>query len=70
MNEWFTEKPNMCSDGQWRAIKYFQRQLGWDDDHLKNYALKITKLESEKFLDVPTTRKVIAGMKRTLDGKK
>ena len=54
--------PSGCSRPQWRKIRWLQKQLQWNDKNLRGYINHVTGLDHEKFLDVPTARRLIAGM--------
>jgi hypothetical protein len=54
--------PPGCSAAQWRQIKWLHRKSRWND---RNYIKHVTKLEHERFLDVASSRQVIAGLVRS-----
>lgn len=56
-----------CSPEQWRKIKWLQRKLRWNDQNLRGYIKRVTKMEHERFLDVPSARRVITGLVRVME---
>jgi hypothetical protein len=60
-------KPQKISDGQWRHIRWLQRQLCWDDSNLRSYVQKVAKVDHERFLTVRLAKDVITGMRSTLN---
>lgn len=49
---------------QYRAIKYFQRRLGWNDRRLTTYIKKYAKVDAIRFLTVAKARGIIAGLQK------
>jgi len=62
--------PNAITDKQWRAIRYYQRALKMDEQHLDNFIKKITKIESRYWLRTTHARAIITGLKKTLEYKR
>lgn len=58
--------PPGCSRPQWRKIRWLQRELRWNDTNLRGYVKHQTGLDHERFLDVPSARKVITGLVKVL----
>lgn len=53
-----------CADGQWRKIRWLQRQLRWSDTHLINYVKKECGIHHVQFLTAWGARAVITGMEK------
>jgi hypothetical protein len=53
-----------CGFTQWQRIQYLRRQLGWTDEHLRNFLKMIAKVDHERFLDAPGARAVLAGLQK------
>lgn len=53
-----------CEDGQWRKIRWLQRQLRWDDTHLVNYINRLCGIHHARFLTTWGARAVITGLEK------
>lgn len=59
------EKHHGCSEGQWRKIRWLQRELGWSDLHLWHYIKQHAHIDHIRWLcDVRQVRAVITGMEK------
>lgn len=54
-------------DGQWRKIRWLQRQLQWSDLHLLNYVKKQCGISHVRFLTTYGARAVITGMEAIME---
>lgn len=57
-----------CGDGQWRKIRWLQRQLRWSDTHLVNYIQKECGIHHVQFFTAWGARAVITGMEKIHEG--
>jgi hypothetical protein len=55
-----------CGDGQWRKIRWLQRELRWSDTHLINYIKRECGIHHVQFLTVWGARAVINGMEKIM----
>jgi hypothetical protein len=53
-----------CGATQWQRIQYLRRRLGWNDEHLLNYMMKIAKVDHPRFLDAAGARAMLAGLQK------